>query len=65
MLLYACLLLHVLTVGGVQFLESVFQSPDALVNIERLDEAVVVGAALRYRISNIFWSLFSVYSDCY
>eukprot|EP00953_Heterococcus_sp_UTEX-ZZ885_P040970 20930-Heterococcus_DN1.PRE.3 len=33
-------------VGGVQFLESVFQSPDALVNIERLDEAVVVGAAL-------------------
>eukprot|EP00611_Tribonema_gayanum_P026044 TRINITY_DN609_c0_g1_i1.p1 TRINITY_DN609_c0_g1~~TRINITY_DN609_c0_g1_i1.p1 ORF type:complete len:849 (-),score=251.85 TRINITY_DN609_c0_g1_i1:287-2530(-) len=33
-------------VGGVQLLELVFKSPDALVNISRLDEAVVIGAAL-------------------
>lgn len=33
-------------VGGVEVLEYIFKSPHALVNISRLDEAVVIGAAL-------------------
>ncbi|CAM9404208.1 unnamed protein product, partial [Choristocarpus tenellus] len=33
-------------VGGVDFLELVFHSPPYLVGIQRVDEAVVIGAAL-------------------
>ncbi|CAM9545259.1 unnamed protein product, partial [Discosporangium mesarthrocarpum] len=33
-------------VGGVEILEVIFHSPPSLVGIERVDEAVVIGAAL-------------------